>query len=249
MVLKLHKIQIKEHETLMVSMDMMKAMPLSVYGNIPYEDIPECVDPIFQKPIPTDAVSSGNETDNYWPPDINDSIISLYIVPPAPETQEAEMVTANQVRPKRPILLRQEKGILPVVAPKWHIIKAKPVSGFKISVNGLKKRQPQYYFKCQIANCTKSFSALQDWNAHHCSAHTKVRQQCSQCPRKFSIPSTLQARISTAHLEKKFSCDNCDLKFAFKGTFCQHRRVHLKARIYKCFIAGCRKKKTNGHRT
>ena len=80
MVLKLHKVQTKEHETLMVSMDMMKAMPLLVYRNISCEDIPECVDPIFEKLIPTDAVSSGDETDNYWPLDSDDSITSLNIV-------------------------------------------------------------------------------------------------------------------------------------------------------------------------
>ena len=65
---------------------MLKAMPLSIYGNIPYEDLPECVDPIFQKPIPAEADLSGEDTDNYWLIDKDDPLTQLY-------TDQTEAVT------------------------------------------------------------------------------------------------------------------------------------------------------------
>ena len=124
---------------------MLKAMPLSVYGNIPYEDIPECVDPIFQNPILTEAESSREDTDNYWPPDKDDPITELYIDHTEVKKQKPMALKLKHVdigitKPSHHVVLKQEKGTLLPIPPKHQIIKAKPTPSFKISVHGLKKR-------------------------------------------------------------------------------------------------------------
>ena len=65
-----------------MSPDILKAMPLSIYGNVAHEDLPECVHPIFQNPVPAKAESSGEDTDNYWPVDRDDPLKEQYIEQP-----------------------------------------------------------------------------------------------------------------------------------------------------------------------
>ena len=43
------------------------------------------------------------------------------------------------------------------------------------------------------------------------------------------------------HQQPTFSCPKCDRSFVFNSKLQQHRRVHIKQRLYKCFYGGCTK--------
>ena len=58
-------------------------MPVSYHGTIPYEDVPECVEPpaIPLKPRLQETELSSDETDTYWPLEETDPKWALIVIP------------------------------------------------------------------------------------------------------------------------------------------------------------------------
>ena len=68
-----------EHETTTVSTAMVKAIAGSEYGMVPYDDVLECMDPVYNRKSQITTESFRDETDVYWPPDTDDPINDLFI--------------------------------------------------------------------------------------------------------------------------------------------------------------------------
>ena len=64
--------------------------------------------------------------------------------------------------------------------------------GFKITLHGIARRQPKYYFRCYIPDCNSKFHSLKEWNSHHLVQH-KSLLSCLKCPRQFKKPSAFRA--------------------------------------------------------
>ena len=116
---------------------------------------------------------------------------------------------------------------------------SKGKGGFRITLYGLVKRQPKYYFKCYVTNCDRKFHALKDWKAHHIKEH-KSLLSCLRCPKQFKKLSAFRAHRNN-HVPLKLSCSVCGKSFAFPSSVQLHRRVHLTQHLFKCFAAGCMK--------
>ena len=111
---------------------------------------------------------------------------------------------------------------------KCRLIHSKPSKvrgGFKITLHGITKRKPKYYFKCYILGCKSRFHSLKEWNSHHIVQH-KLLLSCLKCPKQFKKPSAFRVHRNN-HALAKLSCSMCGKTFAFPSSVQLHRRVHL----------------------
>ena len=78
-----NRVKVKESEVVQVMEQILNAMPISHYGNIPYENVPECVEPLVVplEPSKLDTESSGEDTDIYWPLEETDPVCRLIVIP------------------------------------------------------------------------------------------------------------------------------------------------------------------------
>ena len=132
-----------------------------------------------------DADSSSDETIVYWKGELDDTRVNINTkdIPSSfsPETvkqQRKHKIKYSEIKPH-----------------KRHVIHSKPSKargGFKITLHGITRRQPKYYFKCYVFDCSSKFHSLEDWNSHHIEQY-KTSLLCLKCPRQFTKPSAFRA--------------------------------------------------------
>ena len=131
---------------------------------------------------------------------------------------------------------------------QWPVSKCK-ISGhpqsnkhtFHVKCHILRKCTRKLYLKCRIANCKqayRSFHSVQALNVHHRIFHPRILFRCRFCPKIHHTPSS-DTYHKYKHQQPTFSCPKCDRSFIFNSKLQQHRRVHIKQRLYKCFYGGC----------
>ena len=112
---------------------------------------------------------------------------------------------------------------------------------FHVKCHILCKRTRKLYLKCRITNCKqayRSFHSVQALNVHHRIFHPRFLFRCRLCLKIHCTPSS-NTYHKYEHQQLTFSCPKCDRKFLFNSKLQQHRRVHIKQRLYKCFHGGC----------
>ena len=169
---------------------------------------------MFEKLEKQDEVDS-EATEAYWP------------------LEESENLKFKEILLSKP---SEEKSLK---APPRRIIRSKlSKGGFKYSFHGVKKHRGLTYLRCQIKGCKSKFASVKDWNSHHCRVHHGIKLQCKECNKEFKTPSFL-CDLMYIHSTKCYKCQICAKVFAFKSTYQVHRRTHLTAKLYKCFMGGC----------
>ena len=114
---------------------------------------------------------------------------------------------------------------------------------FHIKHHILRKHTRKLYLKCRIVNCKqayRSFHSVQALNVHHRIFHPSILFRCRICLKIHHTPSS-DTYHKYEHQQPTFSCPKCDRSFVFNSKLQQHRRVHIKQRLYKCFYGGCTK--------
>ena len=92
-------------------------------------------------------------------------------------------------------------------------------------------------------NCNqafRTFHSVRSLNVHHCIFHPKVLFRCRICPKIHCTPSAYWYH-KYKHQQLMHKYTHCDKCFVFRSKLQQHRRVHIKQRLYKCFFGGCTK--------
>ena len=113
---------------------------------------------------------------------------------------------------------------------------------FHVKRHILRKRNRKLYLKCRIVNCKqayRSFHSVQALNVHRIF-HPRTLFRCRICLKIHRTPSS-DMYHKYEHQQPTFSCPKCDRSFVFNSKLQQHRRVHIKQRLYKCFYGGCTK--------
>ena len=121
---------------------------------------------------------------------------------------------------------------------------SKVKGGFKITLHGLTKRLPKYYFKCYVSGCSSKFHSLKDWNTHHIVQH-KTLHSYLKCPRQFKKPSAFWAHqnyiieyiLHRRYLNVKCFASGCKKQYKWRQDLHHHVQKHLK-RTYACEICG-----------
>ena len=132
-----------------------------------------------------------------------------------------------------------------------HIVPKCKISGhpqsnkhvFHVKRHVLHKRTRKLYLKCRIANCKQAyrlFHSVQALNVHHRIFHPRILFRCRICPKMHCTPSSDRYH-KYEHQQPTFSCPKCDKSFTFNSKLQQHRRVHIKQRLHRCFHGGCTK--------
>ena len=114
---------------------------------------------------------------------------------------------------------------------------------FHVKCHILRKCTRKLYLKCRIVNCKqayRSFHSVQALNVHHHIFHPRILFRCRICPKIHCTPSS-DTYHNYEHQQPTFSCPKCDRSFVINSKLQQHRRVHIKQRLYKCFYGGCTK--------
>ena len=86
--------------------------------------------------------------------------------------------------------------------------------------------------------CGKKFSNVRDWNSHHRLQHAIVFR-CGKCFKVYPTPSLYQDHIYS-HCETQYKCQQCDCNFPFLSGVKNYQRAHLKQKLFKCFMGGCK---------
>ena len=134
---------------------------------------------------------------------------------------------------------------------QWHIVPKHKISGhpqsnkhvFHVKCHVLHKRTRKLYLKCRIANCKQAyrlFHSVQALNVHHRIFHPRILFRCRICPKIHCTPSS-DWYHKYEHQQPTFSCPKCDKCFVFNSKLQQHRRMHIKQRLYRCCHGGCTK--------
>ena len=127
-----------------------------------------------------------------------------------------------------------------------HKISGHPQSNkhiFHVKHHILRKYTRKLYLKCRIVNCKqayRSFHSVQALNVHHHIFHPRILFRCRIYLKIHCTPSS-DTYYKYEHQQPTFSCPKCDRSFVFNSKLQQHRRVHIKQRLYKCFYGGCTK--------
>ena len=114
---------------------------------------------------------------------------------------------------------------------------------FHVKHHVLCKRTRKLYLKCRIVNCKqtyRSFHSVQALNVHHHIFHPRILFRCRICLRIHCTPSS-DWYHKYEHQQPTYTCPGCDKSFVFNSKLQQHRRVHIKQRLYRCFHGGCTK--------
>ena len=99
------------------------------------------------------------------------------------------------------------------------------------------------YLRCRIKNCQqayRTFRTVKDLNTHHAVFHRGILFKCPHCPKKLRTSSTARFH-HYEHQAPRFNCNQCNRVFIHPSKLCQHTRVHIKQKLYKCFYGGCTK--------
>ena len=130
-----------------------------------------------------DAYSSSEETIIYWQESPVNSKRDANV-----EDKPFTLVPLKQMRKRN---LRHSE-LKPQKCRVIHSRLSKFKGGFKITLHGIAKRQPKYYFRCYIHDYNSKFHLLKEWNSHHLLQH-KSPLLCLKCPKQFKKPSAFRA--------------------------------------------------------
>ena len=114
---------------------------------------------------------------------------------------------------------------------------------FHIKCHVLKKRIRKLYLKCRVRNCKQAFRpfhSVKALNVHHRIFHAKTLFKYLICPKRHRTPSSVRFH-KYEHQMPAFTCTTCNKSFVFNSKLQQHRRVHIKQKLYCCFHRGCLK--------
>ena len=110
---------------------------------------------------------------------------------------------------------------------------------FQITVHGIAKRQPKYYFRCYIHDCNSKFHSLKEWYFHHLLQH-KSPLLCLKCPKQFKKLSAFRVHQNN-HVPAKLNCSICGKLFAFPSSVQLPSKSPSCPKLFKCFATGCKK--------
>ena len=99
--------------------------------------------------------------------------------------------------------------------------------------------KPNYNLYCVARRCNETFATVKDWNSHYRLWHGKIPLKCDKCPKISKMPSSWRDH-KASHKDKQYVCTVCDQKFVYKSGVQIHRQVHLKQKLYKCFVGLCK---------
>ena len=114
---------------------------------------------------------------------------------------------------------------------------------FQVQCHILRKRIRKLYLKCRITNCKqafRSFHSVKALNVHHRIFHAKTVFKCQIFAKKHHTPSSA-CYHRYEHQRPAFTCFTCKKSFVFSSKLQQHRRVHIKQKLYCCFYGRCTK--------
>ena len=134
---------------------------------------------------------------------------------------------------------------------QWHKVPKRKINGhpqsnkhvFHVKHHVLRKRTRKLYLKCRIINCKqayRSFHSVQALNVHHHIFHPRILFRCRICPKIHCTPSS-DWYHKYEHQQPTYTCPGCDKSFVFNSKLQQHRRAHIKQRLYRCFHGRCTK--------
>ena len=158
-----------------------------------------------------DVYSSSDETIIYWQESPVNSKGDANV-----DDKPFTLVPLKQMRKRK---LRHSELKL----QKCHVICSRPSKfkgGFKITLHGIARRQPKYYFRCYIHHCNSKFHSLKEWNSHHLLQH-KSLLLCLKCPKQFKKPSAFRVHQNN-HTPAKPNCSICGKTFAFPSSVQLH---------------------------
>ena len=121
------------------------------------------------------------------------------------------------------------------------LIRAKPSAhlsyNFQVSTHGIQKCRKQYNLICKQDKCREWFSNIQDLNSHHRLWHRNTFR-CAKCFKSCPTPSSFKAHLYS-HCDNQFKCKQCNKTFPILSEVANHKRAHLKQRLFKCFAGSC----------
>ena len=134
---------------------------------------------------------------------------------------------------------------------QWHTVPKHKISGhpqsnkhvFHVKHHVLCKSTRKLYLKCRIVNCKqayRSFHSVQALNVHHQIFHPRILFRFRICPKIYHTPSS-DWYHKYEHQQPTYSCPGYDKSFVINSKLQQHRRAHIKQRLYRCFHGGCTK--------
>ena len=62
--------------------------------------------------------------------------------------------------------------------------------------------------------------------------------RCSKCFKSCPTPSSYKAHMYN-YCENQFKCEQCSKTFPFLSGIANHKRAHLKQKLFKCFAGSC----------
>ena len=216
-----------------------KSLPGTTTCVLPGTTLPKYANPDYSVSIP--STSSSSQVREHNPRNRSVSIVQLttevirkYTKAPVvkPEATVSRDLPSRKCTNQRPVSKRKISG---------HPQGNKHI--FHVKHHILHKRIRKLYLKCRIVNCKqayRSFHNVQALNVHHHIFHPRVLFRCRICPKIHRTPSS-DTYHKYEHQQPTFSCPKCDKLFVFNSKLQQHRRVHIKQRLYKCFYGGCTK--------
>ena len=92
--------------------------------------------------------------------------------------------------------------------------------------------------KVSVDHYTDLKKCIKDWNLHH-RLKIKTLIECSICNRKFTMPSAHHAHKYT-HTPARHRCGQCQCVFIFDSWLEQHKQVHVRSKLQKCFSGSCK---------
>ena len=86
-----------------------------------------------------------------------------------------------------------------------------------------------------------TFNSVRAINVYHQIYHGLITFNCETCNKILPTPNALQLQ-KYSHLMKQHKCSNCNLSFTHPSKLRQHRRSHVKHKMYLCFHGSCNKR-------
>ena len=100
------------------------------------------------------------------------------------------------------------------------------------------------YLKCRVPGCSMTyviFNTMRNMTAHHRLHHPAITYKCSSCAKIVPTPNSLRLHMYY-HRNKQYKCNICDQSFVYQSKLKQHKRRHIKLKMYQCFHRGCNQK-------
>ena len=103
------------------------------------------------------------------------------------------------------------------------------------------KRRKKVYLKCQIPHCKLAYvthHSVRSLNTHHRTYHSGITYTCEMCSKLLSTLTAMEWHMYS-HSNQAYKCDK---KFVYRSKLRQHRRSHLRQRLYQCCHGKCQQK-------